>query len=662
MLPDRPEYSVPFLGAHSPAASEPEEKPLHFDGFGHGQIPPQRPRKFLSWKTVSNFWGWPAIVIGGQLLLQTLAWGFFAVVQSRGGISLPLHLAASAKAHPHTVEWLSTQMSTILAFFSTLLFSWGLRRSVTLRLRRDGMPLATFVSFIKISSRSFILNLRKPKYCLMAVAMIILTGVQTAGWSALITPRAIVISTPLIGHEIDLSSPLLRQMQSNAALNNCVTNGTNGPAFIVGQTESGYAAVKGDLSLPATFNVMDQAFNRSTGGILPLGLSPLNSSTWFPGTKILPATIRPQWDIPRSLSSSYSLMQQGFTADVSCKFWDRTDATIPANIHSEHNGRGMERHDGRASKIYFATLYSYCDTPQYLNWTEAYTLTNQPNYMSMIACPSQNEYKLIFDGGRKGLYGFIGTTVCSVSPKITNVAVTYSDVIDVATSAGGVAADISGPATFSAVTALYQMVYFSQAIVSNSMGDKLRALIEEVDGDTFTANTTLRTTEEYVRGVTEYSGSVFRACLSSNPDFLNALPSTMTVPTRGMFRSETVGWIPAAPVTILELLPAWLWQFRAMQGNRKANISNPSDAMHLVAAAAAGGLNNVFFGTEEENIRAAEDVHVSLGDYSGAGGGINCRSWYRLNGNLRLKKAAALKFTLCLGLTKFRSLKLGLRL
>ncbi|KAJ7844543.1 hypothetical protein B0H14DRAFT_3455557 [Mycena olivaceomarginata] len=439
-------------------------------------------------------------------------------------------------------------MSTILAFFFhtvSFLFSWGLRRSVTLRLRRDGMPLATFVSFIKISSRSFILNLRKPKYCLMAVAMIILTGVQTAGWSALITPRAIVISTPLIGHEIDLSSPLLRQMQSNAALNNCVTNGTNGPAFIVGQTESGYAAVKGDLSLPATFNVMDQAFNRSTG-IASL-------STWFPGTKTLPATIRPQWDIPRSLSSSYSLMQQGFTADVSCKFWDRTDATIPPIYIQNTTVAAWNDTTVGASKIYFATLYSYCDTPQYLNWTEAYTLTNQPNYMSMIACPSQNEYKLIFDDH--------------------HVAVTYSDVIDVATSAGGVAADISGPATFSAVTALYQMVYFSQAIVSNSMGDKLRALIEEVDGDTFTANTTLRTTEEYVRGVAEYSGSVFRACLSSNPDFLNALPSTMTVPTRGMFRSETVGWIPAAPVTILELLPAWLWQFRAMQGNRKANIS-----------------------------------------------------------------------------------------
>jgi hypothetical protein len=29
----------------------------------------------------------------------------------------------------------------------------------------------------------------------------------------------------------------------------------------------------------------------------------------------------------------------------------------------------------------------------------------------------------------------------------------------------------------------------------------------------------------------------------------------MNVSTGGMFRSETVGWIPAAPVIILELLP-----------------------------------------------------------------------------------------------------------
>jgi hypothetical protein len=46
--------------------------------------------------------------------------GFFVTVQSRGGIALPPHLAGTAKANPHTVAWLSTQISTILVFLSTL--------------------------------------------------------------------------------------------------------------------------------------------------------------------------------------------------------------------------------------------------------------------------------------------------------------------------------------------------------------------------------------------------------------------------------------------------------------------------------------------------------------------------------------------------------------
>ncbi|KAJ7342990.1 hypothetical protein DFH08DRAFT_963010 [Mycena albidolilacea] len=289
------------------------------------------------------------------------------------------------------------------------------------RLRRDGMPLGTLVSFIKISSRSFIVDLKKPAFTLMAAVMIILTGVQTTGWSALITPRAIIVRTPLIGHEIDLSSALLREMQNNTALNDCVTS-TSQSAFI---------------------NTTVEAWNDTTIG---------------------------------------------------------------------------------ASNIYFATMHSDCANPQFLNWTEAYTLADQPNYLSMIACLSQNDYSAWF--GRDGLYQFMKMIFCSLSPKITNTSVTYSDVINVAidTYSGGVAADVSRPTTFSAVTALYDMVYFSRAIVSNSMEDKVRALIQEVDGDTFTDNTTLRVMEEYIRGVTEYSASVLRACLSSSTDFSDALP------------------------------------------------------------------------------------------------------------------------------------------
>ncbi|KAJ7343055.1 hypothetical protein DFH08DRAFT_1011667 [Mycena albidolilacea] len=534
------------------------------------------------------------------------AWAFFIAVQLRGGLALPLRLAASAKANPHTVQWISTQASTILAFFSTLLFSWGVRRSITLHLRKDGMSLAICVSFVKISSRWFILNPMKPKCSLMAIVIIILTG--------LIALNLIVHFTQ--AESLNNASALLREMQKNTALNECVWNGASRPAFIVGQSESGYAAVKGDLSFPATFNLIDQAFSRSTGGILSLTLSPLNSSTWFRSTKTLQTTIKPEWDIPRSLTSSYLLIQQGFTADVSCKLWDPAGATMPPISIRNTTVEAWNDTTVGTSDIYFATMHSDCANPQFLNWTEAYTLIDQPNYLSMIACPSQNDYS----AGQDGLYQSMKTIVCSLSPKITN-----DSVIDVAiaTQSSGVVADISGPATFSAVTALHDMVYFSQAIVSNSIGYKVRALLEEVDGYTITDNTTLRTTEEYIRRVTKYSASLRTPCLSSRTEFLDALPSTMNVSTGEMFRSETIGWIPAAPVTILELLPGTvvavltiycvvmaIWQHA---GDPEGEDFYPSDPMHLVAASAAGGLTDVLIGMKEEDIRPTGGINVSLG-------------------------------------------------
>ncbi|KAJ6448708.1 hypothetical protein C8R45DRAFT_1224623 [Mycena sanguinolenta] len=564
MFSDQSEHSVPFLG-HPPATSEleysnvdAEEKPFHRDTFGHRRILRQPRRKFLSRQFLSKLMGWPAI--------------------RRGGISLPHRLAAWAKANPHIVEWISTQIATILAFFSTLLFSWGIRGSITLHLRGDGMSFAAFISFVKISTRSLILNPRRRILSLMSIVIIILTGVQTAGWSALITPRAVVISTPLTGYDIDLSSPLLRKMlgNENEVLDSCVVARTSLPAFIVGQTESGYTAVQGDMGFPATFTMMDQPFNLSTAGISPLTLSPLNASTWFPNITTILATVKPVWDLPDGLDSSYSLNQQ----------------------------------------VTF-------------NFTAAYTLADQPNYLLMIACPSRDNYQFIFYGGPMGLYNFMETTVCTVSPRITNVEVDYSHVINTRTRPGGTLADIAAPPTLSAVNTLFDMVYFSQAIATNSMGDKLRALITEADDKTLSDSTILRNTEEYIRGVTEYSASVFRACLSTNKDFLDALPSNMSVSTNGTFYTETIGWIHASSVTLLELIPGTIVAIVTIYAvvvavaqhaeDEKGEDFDPTDATHLVAASAAGGLNNVFVGTKEEDIWAVEDGNVFLSTIPGRG-------------------------------------------
>ncbi|KAF7354356.1 hypothetical protein MVEN_01124200 [Mycena venus] len=624
MFSDGSEHSVPFLGYNSASAGG------------------RRHEGGCLWKAFASrcLWtraksaatpeliGWPGIVILGQLTLQTSAWGFFLLLQYRGGIALPYELAAWAKANPHTVEWVSTQLATILAFLSTLLFSWGVRQSITLRLRGDGMTFAAFISFIHISARSLILNPRKLKFSLISLSIIILTGVQTAGWSALITPRAVVINTALIGHEIDLSSPLLEQMQNNDALTYCVLNATSGPSFMVGQTESGYAAVKGHLSFPATFTLMDQSFNLSTGGILPLTLSSLNASTWFFNATTIPATVRPAVDLPKGLGSSYSLNQQGFTADVSCQFQDPKE--IPGLFFTNNTVRDWIDTQNLPFGISYSDLYSdILLAVPFLNSSVAYTLVDSPNYILMVACPSPDNYQLIFYADQGGIYRFMKTTVCTVSPKITNVDVRYSDAINTWTRPNAKAADVLAAPTLSALATLYEMVYFSQAIVSNSMGDKLSSLIAEVDGNTFTEDTTLRTTEEYIRGVTQFSASVFRACLSSNKDFLDALPSSMTVPTSGMYYSDTIGWLRASHVTFLELLPGTIVAFLTIYAvvvavarharDPKGDYFDPSDPMHLVAASAAGDLNNVFMGTKEKDIIAVEDVNVSLNTIPGRG-------------------------------------------
>ncbi|KAJ6449453.1 hypothetical protein C8R45DRAFT_1044821 [Mycena sanguinolenta] len=635
-MSDHVEHFIPFLGQSS--TSPEDEKLLKLDTVGRGQMQRPHGRNFMSRQFLSRLMGWPGVVICGQLILQTVAWGFFCFLEFRGGVALPSHLAAWAKANPHTVQWISTQIATILAFFSTLLFAWGVRQSVTLHLRGDGMALVTFVSFIKISTRSLILNPRRHKQSLMSIAIIILTGVQTAGWSALITPRAVVISTPLIGREIDLSSPLLSQID-NDGLDYCVVHSTKLPAFIVSQLESGYAAVEGDLSFPAILTVMDRTFNLSTGGILPLSLSPVNASRSFQNATTIPATIIPTQALPEALDSSYSFSQQGFTADVSCEFWDSEDETIP-RLFWQNNTVGdwnpEQRNPGQQyyvpGNITYWSLYSDCEAVYggvFFNWSTAYTETEQPNYVLTIACPYQESYKLIFDGGRDGLYGFMGTTVCTFVPKITNVEVSYSDVINITTLQGDTTANITGGPALAALTTLRNMGAFSQSTVSNSMGDRLRSLQTQQDGDIFTRNTTLRTTEEFIRGVTEWSASVFRACLWSNRNLSDALSSITNLSASGKFHSDSIGWIHASRITWLELIPgtivAILTIFTVLlglahhAGDLRGESFDPSDALDLVTASAAGGLSEVFMGPRQDGVREAEKVNVRLATIPGRG-------------------------------------------
>ncbi|KAK7058133.1 hypothetical protein R3P38DRAFT_3547581 [Favolaschia claudopus] len=648
------EHAIPFLGPSMTASDLGQDSKID-EGFGRTVEGDSPTRKFVLRYFFARLIGWPGAVICGQLLLQTLAWGFFGTVQHRGGIALPHGLAVSAKDNPHTVEWISTQVSTILAFFSTFsafgftyllpsisLFSWGMRQSITLHLRGDGMSLGAFVSYIKISSRSLILSPRKrTKLTLVAVIVFLLTGVQTAGWSALITPRSIFIETPLQGHELDFYSPLLRQMNKLDAVEYCIENSTNGPAFIVGQTESGYTAVKGDLGLPATFTVMEYSFNLSTGGILPLTLEPVNASTWFRNTSTIPSTIRPDSELPRGLDSEYSLAQQGFTADVKCNFMNNSDDIRKTLFIANTTVKDWEDTSVFPSQINFNTLYSHClneNDQVWMNWTGAYTLANQPNYLLMIGCPSNDtsSYTIAFNASPKGIYWFMRTMICTVTPKINHVDVSYKaafiNITGATENSNSVLADIHAPPVVAAMNTLSQMTSFTQAIDTNGVGDKLKSLVSAAD-TSYGDSTVLRTTEEYIRGSVEYSATVFKACLASSQTFLAALPkdNKMTIYTSGTHQTETMGWTHSASyVTAIELLPGAIIAlitiivvFAAVAKHaadpKYDEYFDPSDALHLVAASANGGLDSVFVRKERRDIESAEDTMVFLGSTAARG-------------------------------------------
>ncbi|KAJ6474867.1 hypothetical protein C8R45DRAFT_1103010 [Mycena sanguinolenta] len=579
---------------------------------------PGGPKQFKLRAFLFKLMGPPGIVVCGQMILLITAWGFFGVVQTRKFIALPDSTAIWVNAHTRLVTFIFTMISTGLSFCSSFLFSWGVRQSITLRLRGDGMPLVEFISSVKISSQSVTTDAQNRKWTAMSIAVLILTVVQTSCWSGLITPSQIDFEAPLNGTEIDLTNARLQSLQSTGALDFCVFKTADLASFYVGQTESGYAALKGDIGLTGILTLMDQAFNHSTSGILPQTLYPVNTSSWFPSPNIetIPQNIDTDVDLPEGLSSfSYTVTQQGFSADVSCEFGDLPADTTVQPVVAEDIG------------VTLYTMSSTCVSPAVpqgpVSSTLAYT-TGDPNYILMVACGADSDtYTLIFQG-LGTLYEFMHTMICTVAPKVTSVRVDYSanGAINSTQWTDGVAVDATGPAGLTALTTIYEMMLFAQGTRTNVVGDEIKTVIAEVDSQP-QDDLVLEAVEEYIRGVTEYSGSVLRACLSApNGAFPEGVPEDMAIHTTGTLHGQIVGWREISLDTFYVMIPgtlvaiATIWvvlsTLAQYSGNSEGGPFDPANIMHIVTASAAGGLPNVFTGPQGMPTMRLKNAHVIL--------------------------------------------------
>ncbi|KAJ7616216.1 hypothetical protein DFH06DRAFT_1239410 [Mycena polygramma] len=562
-------------------------------------------RHFSRWRTGSSkFLGWPAGVIAGQLLIQGLGWGFFFAVQARGQVPLPAG-AQWVKNNGHLVTLLVTLLSTMISACSSFFFSTAIRRSMSLYLYRP-MSLGALGGSVSISMRSVAFHRRNWKWPTLSLLVFFLTGVQTSSWSMLLTPVTIIVSTPLLGSEIDLSSPTLHKMRVSHELSYCIFDDTTNSSMYTVQTDSGYAAAKASLKTASTFTLMDQVFNVSTAGILPAYLNSIDAGAWFTNKSIIPATTHNVLPLPKEgFSTNYSVSQQGFTADVSCSFRNLTNTTTPNLYHytTEVRRHGWEEDLGIrywAGTMTYSEIDTDCPMPNNLNWT--YTFTDEGRTsMMLVPCQAQKSDNYTVIIATQGGYDWLPTTVCSVAPKIISVRVDYTSIANVTIVSSAMAIpDLDGPTGLSAMNSVANMVWMSQATETNVVGDHLSTLKAE---STLSNDDMLRPLEAYIQGVVEYTGSVFRACLASN-DTLQDLRANITIPTHGIFHTETLGW-------------TYSDQF------------DPSDPLHLMAAAAAGGLNNAFRGLSGKDIKEGEKLNVVLSSIPGRGTALVRADQYR---------------------------------
>lgn len=170
-------------------------------------------------------------------------------------------------------------------------------------------------------------------------------------WVTLLSPTNISVLTSMVGNELDLGSPSLNQLmvdnigrshgrQSRTLSQNIplhlltliptAFNFSFSPVFEPVIDMFALASAGRSFGIPSTVNFNGISYNASTGGILPIVLNKAEihgynttsssyGSSWQGGITPSRTRVQGRYPQPSGSSSIYTLTQQGFTADVSCR-------------------------------------------------------------------------------------------------------------------------------------------------------------------------------------------------------------------------------------------------------------------------------------------------------------------------------------------------------
>ncbi|TFK63111.1 hypothetical protein BDN72DRAFT_964121 [Pluteus cervinus] len=576
----------------------------------------------------------PVLILTCQSFLLVFGWVFYTVTRNRP-VALPNGLAIAYDMFPQTFTFVITLVASTLSIASAYFYSLAIRHMLTMSLSN---PISLFAvsSSIQMAGKRPLWNLTRPWWTIASFICIIAVGAQTASWATLLTPHPIQITADVAGFGLDISNPdfiKLADDQFNSGM--LKTDRLTNVMPLV--EASGMAAISNSLNLPSILNYNDVSFITNTGGILPANLFSISSGVTA-GQDLPINTFVDDSSIentPVIFSRNYTVTQQGFTAPISCEQRNLTATTVPSLLFENSTGT-MMGNETVAWKMYLGCPLDYTESSP-----DVYGIQGNVNGVFYARClPEENgtdNATIVLWG--IGIYAWIPVTLCTLTPQITTVNVTYI----AQTSASGAWPSFievgeplearNVPQAGGIPLAMLQNIFFyAQTLYAHSVGNALSRFYSGVSA-TSDVDFTNRLLEAYLKGAFEFSGTILRASYTENDNELfpgnqSVIPLPMRTPVNGTFISTTVGWKQKDAVPVSLIAPTFVLAMSigvvifTLMRNYNTKIVDDQDhfdagnILHVISASAAGGLPRNFprFSAEPgDALRYEQSVEVRLG-------------------------------------------------
>ncbi|CAK5270837.1 unnamed protein product [Mycena citricolor] len=574
---------------------------------------------------------WPLIVIAGQSILLAFAFSFFFLVQKSGQVPLPLGLKPVMDNHL-TRTYLVTLISTALAAISSFLFARSIQHTLVaqLSLPSKGLKISSLENALTVSAQS--LSLAFKGWWTIFMIVVFFAGIgQTAGWNALLTPTNIIVSTPIFGREIDLSSPTLQAEFVQVWEKTLVFYGTNQPGICpplsCRHERLNERAGPGRIPEYDRLPVLHVFELDQLSGIQPIGLrfNPDLESGIEGATGVMYNTepLPPFWT-----ALNMTMEQQGVSGAVSCRSEILSSTSTPSLLVVTQpfplTVGGSVYNDS------ITNVSSSCDG----GTIETVTLSTSGNVFSALFCGKEGSlsenYTTILTG--QGTYAWpYSTIVCDISPQIQTTATLYESPGYIWTKFDHSAdppVSTSANISYSLVNALAWAFLYGQTETRNSVADAVQSIYTNQANPNSTVPYE-KIWEAYITGMIEFVATASKIYLASgnntDPTRFPIVADDIVRPIRGNATTATMGWeysptgflilIPTAFFALISIVLALQTLITDWRGgyHRKFDPKSPAS---LIAAASVGGMTETFSGLEDADIKEGADKVIRLGAVS----------------------------------------------